>query len=198
MTQISRIRTALTGFPGAPGVITMYALDAGVFVADLENFWTTAGTLFMADVTLQVENAGDIIDDTTGVITGAWTSGVFPVSHGTGTGNYAAPAGVLIEWMTSTILDGRRIRGKSFIVPVGLPNFTPAGQVDASVVANLTANGVTLVTGTPGNMVIWHRPRKARAATATLPARAARPGGHALVTGVRVSPKVTVLRSRRD
>lgn len=198
MVALARVRVALTGFPGAPGVATFYGLDGGVLAADLQTFFSTAGTLFMSDVTIQVPPGGDVIEDTTGVITGSWTGGVFPAQHGTGAGNYAAPAGVLVEWLTATILDGKRVRGRTFIVPVSLANYTPAGQVDATVVANLTTNGNTLATFSPGNFVIWHRPRLARAATLKLKALTAHAGGHAVVTGTRVDPKVTVLRSRRD
>lgn len=198
MTALARVRVALTGFPGGPGVATFYGLDGGVLSADLQTFFSTAGTLFMSNVTIQIPPGGDIIEDTTGVITGSWAGAVFPPSHGAGTGAYAAPAGVLIEWLTATILDGKRVRGRTFFVPVGTANYTADGQIVASDVVNLTANGNTLATFSPGNFVIWHRPRLARAATLRLKALTAHPGGHAPVTGTRVDPKVTVLRSRRD
>ena len=198
MTNLARVRVALTGFPGGPGVATFYGIDGGVLCADLQTFFTTAGTLFMSNTTIQIPAAGDVINDVDGVIVGSFTAGVFPPLHGTGTGVYAAPAGVLIEWLTQTILDGHRIKGRTFLVPVGVANYDASGQIVASDVTNLQANGNTLATFSPGNFVIWHRPRLARAATATRKALSAHVGGHAVVTGSRVSPKVTVLRSRRD
>lgn len=198
MVALARVRVALTGFPGGPGVATFYGLDGGVLAADLQAFMVTAGSLFMSDVTIQVPPGGDVIEDTTGVITGSWTGGVFAAQHGVGVGSYAAPSGILIEWLTSTILDGKRVRGRTFLVPVASTNYGADGQVLPADVAGLTVNGNTLVNGSPGNFVIWHRPRLARAATLRLKALTAHPGGHAVVTGVRVDPKVTVLRSRRD
>jgi hypothetical protein len=149
-------------------------------------------------VNLQVESAGDILEDTTGVITGAWTATpVLPVV-GTGAALHAAPVGASVAWLTSTILDGHRLKGRTYLVPLGSDCFAGDGTLDGPRMANIAAAAVTFVAAEAGDLVVWHRPRIATAATAYHPAVTARAGGHGLVTGSSVADVAAVLTSRRD
>lgn len=198
MTSISRMRIGLTGFSGAPGVMTFYCLNPGTSLSVLVAFANDIKAEMPPTVTLSVEGHGDVINDTDGVLTGSWTASEPDSVVGIATGVYAAPAGASIAWLTETILDGRRIKGRTYVVPMATGQYQSDGSLDSTQLGNLRTQAAALVTDGAGDFVVWHRPRAARAAVGSRPAVTARAGGHAVITGSSVADKVAVLRSRRD
>ena len=198
MTALYRIRAAWTGFPGAPGVSTFYGLTSGTSLADLRAFFLSMAPSLPADVTIQVENTGDIIEDTTGALTGAWTDDpVLPVT-GSAPPPYAAPVGVMLKWATDTIVDGHRLRGRTFLVPCAGGVFDDDGSINDADFTLFNGYATVLGAAVIGNIVVWHRPRVARAADGSRPAVTARAGSHGLITACSVPDEAVVLRSRRD
>lgn len=197
MTEIRRVRCGMTGFIGAPGVATFYFLDTDTAVASLKTFWDSVGAMMPATVTIQVENTGDILEDTTGEITGSWASDVVAASPGGSDGSYSAPSGAIVSWETNTYLDGRRLRGRTFVVPLSGNQYQTDGTIVNGSLTALAGFGITLITEQSDSLVVWHRPRTAKAADGSRPAVAARAGGHGLVNSCRVPDRAAVLSSRR-
>lgn len=198
MTALSRVRVSLLGFPGAPGVMTFACTNPDAFIVPL-NAWIVRIRNFVPNiVSMQVESSGDVFESTTGQISGTWARGVQPVVTGLATGAYAAPAGGVCEWLTDIHLSGRRLRGRTFVVPMATNAFDLGGSIEAAALLELRAASAEFVTGSAGSFNIWQRPRLARAANGTFPAVAARGGGNGVVTSSRVPDKAVVLRSRRD
>lgn len=198
MTQLFRVRSVLSGFPGGPGVATMYFLDINTAPDSIRSFWEGMFSMIPADVTIKVDGVGDVIEDTTGALVGQWIFPAPAVVQCTGAGNYAAPAGGLIRWETGVIKDGRRLRGKTFVVPMIAIQFQTDGSLAPTTLTDMLAAAQVLITGQNASFVIWHRPFKGTPATATKPARPSHLGSHSLVTGASIPDKVVVLRSRRD
>lgn len=199
MTALRRVRSVFSGFPGGPGISTHYFLDTDTAVEGLRVMWEALNDVLPTDVTIQVENVGDEIESTTGELLGTWPASdvVLPVS-GDGVGVYAAPVGSVIDWLTDTVLDGHRVRGRTFVVPLVGSAFEANGSINSTALGQITTAASNFQAGQISSFVIWHRPRAARAADGSRPAVTARVGGHALVTSVRVPDKAAVLRSRRD
>lgn len=198
MTALYRVRTALTGFPGGPGVATMFFLDKATAVASVRSFWATVAAGMPNIVKMQVENSGDIIESTTGVLTGSWTSDPVLSVQGAQGGPHSGPSGLVVTWLTGTIAGTRRLRGRTFVVPLSGTAYEADGTIADTMLTPARAAAQALVFEQSLSLVVWHRPVTARAATPTSPARAARIGSHGLVTGHRVADKAAVLRSRRD
>ena len=198
MTSLNRVRVGWSGFPGAPGVSTFYFLDVATAVASLVTLFDSIKAAFPSDVTWRVESAGDVINDVNGDLTGAW--GADPVSDvaGTASGAYSAPVGGMYGWDTSTILDGHRLKGKTFLVPLSAASYDGSGTLSSGCLAVLEPAGIEFLAEQSTSFVIWHRPRAAKAADGSRKAVTARDGGHGLVTTSRVPDKSIVLRSRRD
>ena len=176
----------------------MYTLNPPTDLVDLHAFWSTVKSLFPLPVKMNIEPTGDIIESTTGVITGTWVGLQTAQMSGEADGKYSAPSGAVVTWVTGTVLDGRKVRGRTFLVPILSTNFDTGGSLEAATIAQIGSAASGLVTAEAGNFVIWHRPRAAAAAINGRPAVTARAGGHALVTGVKVPDLAVVLRSRRD
>lgn len=198
MANLSRVRTALTGFPGAPGVATMFFLDAIPPVAAIHDFWDALATQLPGDVVATVENAGDIINDANGELVGTWAAATTAPVGGTAAGPYAAPAGAVVRWNTGTILDGSRLRGRTFIVPLSSAIYDGDGSLGGGVITIMQDAAAAFVTATTPTFVVWHRPLSAAAAGKRVPPGVAHPGGFGIVTGSSIPDRISILRSRRD
>ena len=204
VTHLSKVQTTFTNFNGGPGVSTQYFLDTATACTSLRSMWDALTTVMPLDVTIQVQNYGDIIEDTTGDLVDSWAQASVAPSTGLVSGPYAAPVGGHLIWDTATVLDGHRVRGRTFVVPMGGSQFTAIGTVLAGAEATMNAQAAGLVSSESGQLVVWHRPFAGRAAVGTVgtvgykPAKAAHAGSHAVVTGGRGSALATILRSRRD
>lgn len=198
MAQIQRLRVIWGGITGMPGVSTFYALDAVGARADVGAFFAAAAPLIPANTTMTVEQSGDIIEATNGALTGSWAGGAVSVPTGSAAGAYSAPTGAIANWLTPIVVDGHRVRGRTFLVPLAGAAFDLVGTLEAAALATLRAAAAQLVSSQANNLVIWHRPFAGRLATPTLPAKAAHAGSFAFVTSASVPDKACVLRSRRD
>lgn len=198
MAPISRVRVSLTGFPGAPGVCTFYGLDGPAMQTPLRVMFNSLISLLPQNVHADVALGGDVIDSSTGQLTGTWLGVAQPTINGGAAGGYAAPAGGMLRWATSAIRDGHRVRGRTFIVPLSAAAFDNDGSLTSIAFTTLNDAAVTMVTNASPSFVIWHRPFKGSPATATRPARPAYLGGSEIVTAGSAADKAVVLRSRRD
>ena len=185
MTDIYRVRSVWSGFPGGPGVTTMFFLDVATAVASVHTFWTDISDRLPLDVHVQVQNVGDIINDETGDMTGAWSAESVTVVNGASDNPYAAPVGACINWLTETIAHARRLRGRTFIVPISNQDFQSDGSLGAAPRADILAAAEALIESQSLSFVVWHR------GTGT-------DGSNGLITAATVPDKAVVLRSRRD
>lgn len=138
--------------------------------------------------------SGDIINEVTGTITDAWSAAPPANTVGTGSGAYSGPSGIVIEWRTATVLDGRRPVGKLFVVPCSTTVYQTDGTIVDSTVAAFKAAADTFVGATAGQFFIWHRPIR----DPNPPHSITRVGGLAVVNSTSVPDTAAVMRSRRQ
>ena len=198
MTTLNRVRVQGYGYPGGPGVSTFYFLDTTTACDSLYTLFNGFQGATPNSVNYLVESAGDQIEDTTGELVGAWSATPESIVDCSNTSSYQGPTGVLLKWHTDTILDGHRVSGQTFMVPIAAGVFDNTGHVGSSDLAGFAGYASAFVIAQDASFVIWHRPRAAKAADGSRPAVTARVGGHGLVTRSSVSTKAAVLRSRRD
>lgn len=197
MTSLNRIRVLWNGTPGGAGVSTFYSLDTATVLESLHTMFNSIKLMIPPAAHIVIAPSGDVIDSTTGAITGAWSGAPQAEVVGSAGADYAGPTGAVLNWGTSTILDGRRLRGRTFIVPLAHPNFV-GGHLDAGSRGLLEAAAREYVIEQSASAVIWHRPYAGRVAGPGVTAKAAHGGGHGLITSALVPSLVAVLRSRRD
>lgn len=188
MANLNRVRVALTGFIGGPGVNTFYGLEAASLRAHLGNYYTALAAYLPTSVTWTIETTGDIIDPLTGDLVGTWADSSALTSSGSSSDAYAAPVGWCVNWMTGDVLDGHRLRGRTFHVPMGGSCSQNNGTLAETPLAAMRAAATAFIAACAGEFVIWHRPKLS-------PAHA---GGYSAVTSAVINDKASVLRSRRD
>jgi len=198
MTNLFRVRTELTGFIGAPGVATMYFRDVTSALSSVHDLWANIATTMPSDVHIQVIGFGDVIDDVTGDLVATWTQSNPAAIVGTVTGTYSAPVGLLLRWSTDTVVDGHRLRGRTFVVPCGSNMFGTDGQVIPANVVGLQTAISAFQTAQNASFAVWHRPKFGPVPSGGGVRPRLRDGSNGLVTGTGISTKAVVLRSRRD
>lgn len=186
MTDIRRYRVAWSGLTGLPGVSTFYCGSAITLGSELSAFFTSIKNQFPAPLTWTVPNSGDLIDDATGDLTGAWSGSGGTAVASSSSGAYMAGTGAYVQWNTGSIVNGRRLKGRTFLCPIKSDNADSAGVISSASHAVLDPALATLVAA--GKVMVWHRPTT--------------PGGTdgvAIVAGsASVAPNVTSLTTRRS
>jgi hypothetical protein len=186
-TDLNRIRVVWTGIPTGTGVSTFYS--PGAQVPNLNALRLGLDNLkpvLAPGITLTIQNQGDTIDDASGELVGTWATTAPAAVVSTGAGAYAAPTGGCVNWQTNGIHNGRRLRGRTFVVPLTAASYGTNGQLIAGAITALQGliNGVLTATSPP--FVIWGRPVAGAGGTSSA------------ITGGTVPTKAVVLTSRRD
>lgn len=191
MANISRVRVSLDGFPGGPGVSTFYcnAGDEASFRTQLGTFYGHLAGQMPGGMSYTVENAGEVIDEASGQAVNAWSVGsaITQTSSSPATA-YAQGVGASVIWTTNAYHNGRRVRGRTFIVPILSTMFESNGTLESGYLGSLQAWATTLATS--GLMRVYSRPK----GPVTAPTS---PGGSFVVSGSIVRDKAAVLTSRR-
>jgi len=183
---LNRVRVALTGVAGLPGVATHYFQSTATDMTALRTFWDAVKANFPNSCTIQVPNSGDVINEATGIITGAWSGpSQLPISGGGGVGTYLSTAGPMVTWQTPQVVDGRRPKGKTFLVPAMSGSFDSSGTIATAFQSTLQSAATALIVAYAGDFKIFHRPNSKG------------PGVACTITAATINDKQYVLRSRR-
>lgn len=183
---IARIRSVWTGFTGAPGYTNFHIDVPGVSPTAVTTFWSGVRPWLPNAVTVTPDNGGDLIDEVTGQIQNTWTgTGGSPIT-GMGGNSGPLPAGAVITWHTDDVAAGRRVRGRTFIVPLAAMAYEANGTLSATCMSEIKSAADALIANSGQEFGVWRRPRPGVA------------GSFHVVTRAEIKDKAAVLTSRRD
>lgn len=202
--DILRVTARWTGFTGAPGYSVFHFTTEGGFwdggllgdqaqvaaeaaVYDVGQGFGQLAAVLPDGVRVEVEQEAHILDSDTGEILGfANTDGFATTGDGT-SGSYSAPTGAVITWNTNDYRFGRRIRGRTFLVPLDGGAYEADGTLTSDAIDRCERFGNRIVDGSgSASFGVWSRPRGGSG------------GVFATAVGYRVPDMAAVLRSRRD
>lgn len=201
MAKILRVTSRWTGFTGAPGFTVHHFRDFGgvdpvlsdaqAAVDKVDAFWIALMGLYPNPVGVTVQADVEAIDETNGVLQYILSTTPDPIHQGTGGGStaYAAALGAVVSWTTAGIRNGRRVRGRTFLVPLLSTAFQNDGTLATTAVSTINTAATTFrdLTGIV-DLAIWARPT----------APGATDGVAHAVTTHNTPDMGAVLRSRRD
>jgi hypothetical protein len=170
---------------GGVGVSVFYTPFGTDATVELATFFNAIKTQVPSVVTWDVPGTGDVVDEASGLITGAWIGGTPATVVATGAAIYAGGTGAYVKWQTGGIVAGRRVRGRTFLCPIINTGYDAQGTIGSGTLAVFGPAATTLAGS--GKLLIWHRPSGPGATDGS---------SHAVV-GASVPDKVTSLRSRR-
>lgn len=156
---MNRVRVAWTGWAGQPGLSTFYLADGRLDVTPIKTFLTAMAPFVPQNIQWTIPSLGDKIADGDGTLAGAWvgTGGGVVVTTGTSTG-YAGSAGLCVDWKTGTIVNGRRIQGRTFFVPGSSTIYQSDGTIVEATRSTVLAAGQALITSLGTDFLVWSRP----------------------------------------
>lgn len=138
-------------------------------------------------VRVTIPGVGDSINDTTGELIGTWAVGGGDFVDGiTSTPNAAAGVGACVTWLTGGIINGRRLRGRTFLVPLHVSAYDGDGTLATAAAVSVQNFGTNLMAAGP--LAVWHRPTTVGGSD----------GNSYGVTAARARDHVAYLGSRRD
>jgi len=190
-----KITARWSGFTGAPGYTNFFFNSDGTTSADA----TAAADgvrKFFADISLDLPSTTKIdvigeaavIDIPTGKMLDVIPFTPPTQASGGATGGVSAASGALIHWSTPNVRNGRRLRGRTFLVPLATGSFENNGTIIGASLTRIenAANGLRSVPGV--TLGVYGRPTF----------KGASDGVWAIAASARVPDKQVVLRSRRD
>jgi hypothetical protein len=147
---------------GAPGVSVLFFEATAASVVDqrdaIQAAIAAAAVEINEEVRATVRNNGRVIEDSTGTLTAEWSDGAVQIADGTSAFRPVSNAAqVLIRWGTGEIVNGRFVRGRTFI-PGCSSNATTEGQLGAGPLTTFSDAFFTLISANVG-FGIWSRPK---------------------------------------
>lgn len=199
MTQIGRLKINWTGFIGAPGYTQLYFRDfsegeltqamADGFMGRVDTWLDAWVSSLPSTVSILIDPTVDVVNAESGELESFMSISPDTARVGSGAGTYAAPAGMCVNWSTNGVENGRRVRGRTFMVPITSAAMQSDGTIATSNLTALrTATTTFLAVGATGVHGVWHRPT----------APGANDGAWYATTAFTLPDKIAVLRSRRD
>jgi hypothetical protein len=200
MANILRVKINWSGFTGGPGYtnlhfepttagsITQAMVDSAVNkTAFFLSAWRTYQPL---NLSTSVDTAVAEVDENSGTIQNYWTGPTVAAGLGQSSGVYAAGSGCCISLYTGDVRNGRRVRGRIFMVPLGNAALEADGTLNSTALTAFRASAAALIDDLdPVRLTVWVRPFG-------LPIEIN--GGAYNVTSYSIKDKVAQLRSRRD
>jgi hypothetical protein len=158
-------------------------IAATAFASDLRAGLVTLTGDLPNDVTITFESEAREIDVSSGTLLGVHAVTAPASITGVQTGVYAAPSGAKVDLITGGIVAGRRLKGRTFIVPLSATSYADNGQVASSARTRLvTAFEMFRDDVGTYSLGVWSRTH----------------GMLADVISFSASTRAAVLRSRRD
>lgn len=178
--------TQLWWSPGTSGGSTADATDC---LARFRAAWNTFAPHLTNQVSVDFDPICIAVEATTGVLTGAFAGTDPSTVTGAASGDVCPrQTQGLLRLGTSTVINGRRVRGRLFLPGVLEADNNVNGVPFSTYTSDATAAFASILSpgSTASAPAIWHRPV------------AGAGGGSPLVTSVSTSPSWAVLRSRRS
>lgn len=201
MAELLRVKLRWQNFIGAPGYSIFHfrefegSGDQNGFAqqaVDKVNAFATAVVGHLPyQAQLQTMGEVEVIEDSTGALVDVvgTTQPAVLTSSATADVKYAGPTGAVITWRTAGIRNGRRIKGRTFVVPIAGHHFDANGTLGGGALAMLNGAATALRdTSTSPDLGVYARPSGPGATDGTW----------SVVTSHSVPDMAAVLRSRRD
>lgn len=190
----SQLTARYNGFTGAPGWIRMKFLgalnvgDANTAAANFRTFLNSVAAQIPTGAQITFDSAVAIYDDD-GTQTGEITLTVIPNAvTGSSAVVYAGGTGAVVNWTTGAFHLGRKVRGRTFLVPLTSAAFQTDGTLAAAVQGSIQANAQTFATSSPTPVILSQKETAGGGMSSLV----------AVVSGATVPDRSAVLRSRRD
>jgi len=200
-----------SGFQGGPGLTVFHfgVPDLATFGVEESNNAVSKVDAFRAalkdhipyGVNLTTDPDVEALEVGTGALQAIYSTSPAAATYSTQGQSQAwtAAQGAVITWKTNTVKNRRRMRGRSFLVPMGISITEMNGTLNAGFTTALNAAAAALRSPTGSTrLYVYARPVKDIDLPGPLPDYTFSGGKAGEVIGHSIPDSVAVLRSRRD
>lgn len=201
MAEIMKVTAKWSGNPGGAGYSNFYfrtgtdglgnSGNAQAAANAVRTFFNALGQFVPNNTTIQVQSQVEGLLEDTGTLTAVYdVSAPAAVTGSVGaTVTYSAASGAVVSWYTNGIRRGRRVRGRTFLVPVAGTAFANDGTLSPTFLSTMNFAADNLRQAFAGAALgVWGRPST----------KGATDGVWFPVASFRIPDMSAVLRSRRD
>lgn len=211
MASIGRVKIEWSGFQGGPGLTVLHfgTADLATFgqteandaVAKADAFIQALKAHIPYQATLRTLADVEALEVGTGALQSIYST--TPAATATSTQSlgqkYTAASGAVITWKTNHVKNRRRMRGRTFLVPLGISVVENNGTLDPAFITGMNTAATALRnTGAVTRLYVYARPKKDIDLPEPLPDYTFSGGEAGEVIGHAIPDKAAVLRSRRD
>ena len=175
----------------APGGFAPTQADADVVRTKMGTMKTNIQSLIPSTIQLRVQSDVEVIDTPDGKLLDVFGTASDTTNGGSlpGSEKWAAPVGAVITWNTADIRNSRRVKGRTFLVPIASSLFDVDGTLNPTNMSQIETVATNLRTASSGvELVVYGRPS----------APGATDGTASLVTSHRIPDTAAILTSRRS
>lgn len=211
MASLFRVKMRWDGFTGGPGLSVFHfratpdgadiPAVAEAAVESVAIFSNQIAPLLPFQCAVQALNEVELIDEATGALQEMRVTQAKPKSlaGGTASDNYAMAAGAVITWRTGGVRNRRRVRGRTFLVPLNGTQFENNGTLRQSARDTIQTAATQLGDGPEAAQLgVYARPTPIKGADGKPTGEYNADGQWHLVTSSSVPDMGAILRSRRD
>jgi hypothetical protein len=145
-----------------------------------------ANTSLPTGITISFRSTVDVVEETDGSLANQLPVTAPGSLTGADSKVYAALAGSCVTWRTADFHNGRRVRGRTFLVPLGGNALQSDETIDNTQLGFINTAAASLVSAAP-ELVVWRRPT----------AVGATDGTHSVVISGTSADRACYLTSRR-
>lgn len=187
--MVAQYRAIWTAPGGGTGYSVFHFTTAGASGAaqtiadDTREFFLGLQSALPDDVIVSFDS--EVLDmDPSGTLQAVW--GVTPGAdvNGSITSGYARAQGARVDWATDQVVAGRRLTGRTYVVPVGSVFFDTQGLLTSAAVTDLQNAANAFISDTASNrpLRVWSRTHAV----------------DSVVTAASIPTQGAILRGRRD
>lgn len=125
-------------------------------VSGIKSAYQALAGVLPSGVSILIPGTGDVIEDTTGALVDVWSATGAGQVDGGAAAQAAAGVGACVTWLTGGIINGKKLRGRTFLVPLSTGAYDTDGTLTSS--GNSGVNGFGTAMMAAGPMAVWHRP----------------------------------------
>lgn len=155
---IAQLQVTWSGLTGLPGYSFFYVRSTAASIGPIPVFLDAIKTYFPAPLTWNVNPVWKLLDETNGKMTGVGGGGAQPAIAAQGSTSYASAQGAQIKWGTNGFNRGRRVWGRTYLVPLIQAAHGAGGLITSTTVGTINSAAEVMRQAYTGNMVVWSRP----------------------------------------
>lgn len=163
MASVFRTTATWQGFLGSPGYSKLSFIDvvgtagANGVTAATRTFFNAFANFIPSGATIQVAREVAEYDEVSGTLLGELAATSTPaIITGAAASVYSGGSGMFVGWRTGTIWQGRRVQGRTFLVPMSGIN-EANGTLTSAVIAAAQSAADALIADPSSVFAIWAR-----------------------------------------